>query len=72
MLAELSPDPNVFTLCQWGPAARMKRSKLTVERRIELARRHAAGEDVNALSKAFQVSVRQVSKIAKCGSLPVG
>lgn len=41
----------------------MKRSKLTVERRIELARRHAAGEDVNALSKAYQVTVRQVYRV---------
>jgi hypothetical protein len=41
----------------------MKRSKLTVERRIELAQRHAAGEDVNALSKAFQVSVRQIYRV---------
>jgi len=42
----------------------MKRSRLTVERRTQLARRHAAGEDVTTLAKAFQVSVRQVYRVA--------
>ncbi len=55
--------PNVYTLCQWGPAAQMKRSRLTVERRIELARRGRAGEDVKVLSKAFGLSVRQVYRV---------
>jgi len=55
--------PNVFTLCQWGPAAQMKRKRLTIERRQDLARRHAAGEDVNVLSKVFSISVRQVYRV---------
>jgi len=55
--------PNVCTFCQWGSCGAMKRTRLTVERRIELARRHAAGEDVTALAKAFQVSMRQVYRV---------
>lgn len=38
----------------------MKRSRLTVEQRQELARRHVLGEGVTALSKAYQVTIRQV------------
>jgi len=41
---------------------RLKR-KLTIEKKIELARRHAAGEDVNTLSKAFSISHRQVYRV---------
>ena len=41
----------------------MKRLRLTVEQRQELARRHVLGEDVNALSKAFQVAIRQVYRV---------
>ena len=46
-----------------GVLRRMKRSRLTVEHRQELARRHAVGEDVNTLSEAFQVSIRQVYRV---------
>jgi hypothetical protein len=46
-----------------GVLRRMKRSKLTVEQRQELARRHTAGEDVNALSKVFSTSIRQVYRV---------
>ena len=46
-----------------GVLRRMKRSRLTVEQRQELARRHALGEDVNALSKAYQVTIRQVYRV---------
>jgi hypothetical protein len=55
--------PNVYTLCQWGPAAPMRRSKLTVERRAELARRRRAGEDVAALAVAFGITPRQVYRV---------
>lgn len=41
---------------------RLKR-KLTIEKKIELARRHAAGEGVNTLSKAFSISHRQVYRV---------
>ena len=41
----------------------MKRSRLTVEQRQELARRHVLGEDVNALSKSYQVTIRQVYRV---------
>lgn len=41
----------------------MKRSRLTVEQRQELARRHASGENVNALAKAYQVIIRQVYRV---------
>jgi hypothetical protein len=41
----------------------MKRSRLTAEQRQELARRHVLGEDVNALSKAYQVTIRQVYRV---------
>ncbi len=46
-----------------GVLRRMKRSRLTVEHRQDLARRHALGEDVNALSKAYQVTIRQVYRV---------
>jgi len=46
-----------------GVLRRMKRSRLTIEQRQELARRHALGEDVNALSKAYQVTIRQVYRV---------
>ncbi|TLP55508.1 hypothetical protein FEE96_22590 [Parasedimentitalea maritima] len=46
-----------------GVLRRMKRSRLTVEQRQELARRHAVGEDVNTLSKAYQVTIRQVYRV---------
>lgn len=39
--------------------------KLKLEQRIELARRHAAGESAKALSAAFGVSARHVSRLAK-------
>lgn len=42
---------------------RRSRKNLTIERRIELARRYSRGDDVNALSKEFSVSVRQVYRI---------
>jgi len=41
----------------------MKRSRLTVEQRQELARRHVLGEDVNALSKMFCITIRQVYRV---------
>jgi len=41
----------------------MKRSRLTVEQRQELARRHVLGEDVTALSEAYQVTIRQVYRV---------
>jgi len=41
---------------------RLKRN-LTIEKKIELARRYAAGEDVNSLSKAFSISHRQVYRV---------
>jgi len=40
-----------------------KRKRLAIEQRIELARRHAGGEDVNALSKSFSISIRQVYRV---------
>ena len=46
-----------------GVLRRMKRSRLTIEQRQELARRHVLGEDVNALSKAYQVTIRQVYRV---------
>ena len=46
-----------------GVLRRMKRSRLTVEQRQELARRHVLGEDVNALSKAFCITIRQVYRV---------
>jgi len=46
-----------------GVLRRMKRSRLTVERHQELARRHVLGEDVNALSKAFCITIRQVYRV---------
>ena len=46
-----------------GVLRRMKRSRLTIEQRQELVRRHALGEDVNALSKAYQVTIRQVYRV---------
>ena len=46
-----------------GVLRRMKRSRLTIEQRQELARRHVLGEDVNALSKAYQVTIRQIYRV---------
>ena len=46
-----------------GVLRRMKRSRLTVEQRQELAGRHAAGENVNALSKVFCITIRQVYRV---------
>ena len=46
-----------------GVLRRMKRSRLTIEQRQELAQRHALGEDVNALSKAYQVTIRQIYRV---------
>ena len=46
-----------------GVLRRMKRSRLTIEQRQELAPRHALGEDVNVLSKAYQVTIRQVYRV---------
>jgi len=47
----------------WG-SMRRNRKNLSIEKRIELARRYSGGEDVNALSKEFSVSIRQVYRIA--------
>lgn len=55
--------PNVCTLRQWGSMRQQDRKRLTTEQRIDLARRHAEGEDANMLSKAFSVTVRQVYRV---------
>ena len=59
----LQDMPNVCTLCQLGSMRQQLRKNLTVEQRLELKRRYVAGEDVNALSKAFRVTIRQVYRI---------
>ena len=46
-----------------GVLRRMKRSRLTNEQRQDLVRRHALGEDVNALAKAYQVTIRQIYRV---------
>lgn len=42
---------------------RREKRNLTIEKKIELARRYAGGDDVNALSNAYSVSVRQVYRV---------
>ena len=59
----LQDMPNVCTLCQLRSMRQQLRKNLTVEQRLELKRRYVAGEDVNALSKAFRVTIRQVYRI---------
>ena len=46
-----------------GVLRRMKRARLTIEQRQDLVRRHALGEDVNALAKAYQVTIRQIYRV---------
>jgi hypothetical protein len=42
---------------------RRENRNLTIEKKIELARRYAGGEGVNALSEAYSVSARQVYRV---------